>query len=121
MEKLYAVNDDPPLRPHRSRHAADDATRSTSSRRRSELARFLDERALRLLRAPERARGAFGMRMLGAGSNVALGTIERLTGGTFLADLSEFLASFRACTRASSAAPRRCRGCWPRRRRRSCS
>jgi anion-transporting ArsA/GET3 family ATPase len=93
MERLYEVwssgrfdlivLDTPP-----SRHALDFLEAP------GRVTRFVDGRALRLLVRPSVRAGTFGMRLLGGGSNLALGTIERLTGGTFLADLSEFLASF---------------------------
>ena len=93
MERLYEVwssgrfdlivLDTPP-----SRHALDFLEAP------ARVTRFVDGRALRLLVRPSVRAGTFGMRVLGAGPNLALGAIERLTGGTFLADLSELLASF---------------------------
>jgi anion-transporting ArsA/GET3 family ATPase len=56
--------------------------------------RFVDGRALRLLVRPGMRAGRLGMRVLGAGPGLALGAIERLTGVTLLADISEFLGSF---------------------------
>ena len=93
MERLYEVwssgrfdlivLDTPP-----SRHALDFLEAP------GRVTRFVDGRALRLLVRPGVRAGMFGMRMFGSGPNLALAGVERLTGMTFLADLSEFLASF---------------------------
>jgi anion-transporting ArsA/GET3 family ATPase len=93
MERLYEVwsserfdlivLDTPP-----SRHALDFLEAP------GRVTRFVDGRALRLLVRPGVRAGSFGMRMFGSGPNLALAGVERLTGMTFLADLSEFLASF---------------------------
>jgi anion-transporting ArsA/GET3 family ATPase len=93
MERLYEVwssgrfdlivLDTPP-----SRHALDFLEAP------GRVSRFVDGRALRLLVRPGVRAGMLGMRMFGAGPNMALGAVERLTGVSFLADLSEFLASF---------------------------
>jgi len=93
MERLYEVwssgrfdlivLDTPP-----SRHALDFLEAP------GRVTRFVDGRALRLLVRPSVRAGRLGMRMLGAGPNLALAAVERLTGVTLLADISEFLASF---------------------------
>ena len=93
MERLYEVwssgrfdlivLDTPP-----SRHALDFLEAP------GRVTRFVDGRALRLLVRPGVRAGMLGMRVFGAGPNLALGAVERLTGVTLLADLSEFLASF---------------------------
>ncbi|HEY2789108.1 MAG TPA: ArsA-related P-loop ATPase [Gaiellales bacterium] len=93
MERLYEVwssgrfdlivLDTPP-----SRHALDFLEAP------GRVTRFVDGRALRLLVRPGVRAGMLGMRVFGAGPNLALAGVERLTGMTFLADLSEFLASF---------------------------
>ena len=93
MERLYEVwssgrydlivLDTPP-----SRHALDFLEAP------GRVTRFVDGRALRLLVRPGVRAGRLGLRALGAGPNLALGAIERLTGVTLLADMSEFLASF---------------------------
>jgi anion-transporting ArsA/GET3 family ATPase len=93
MERLYEVwssgrfdlivLDTPP-----SRHALDFLEAP------GRVTRFVDGRALRLLVRPGVRAGMLGMRVLGAGPNMALAAVERLTGVTLLADMSEFLASF---------------------------
>ncbi len=93
MERLYEVwssgrydlivLDTPP-----SRHALDFLEAP------GRVTRFVDGRALRLLVRPGVRAGRLGLRALGAGPNLALGAIERLTGVTLLADMSEFLSSF---------------------------
>jgi anion-transporting ArsA/GET3 family ATPase len=93
MERLYEVwssgrfdlivLDTPP-----SRHALDFLEAP------GRVTRFVDGRALRLLVRPSVRAGRLGMRVLGPAPNMALGAVERLTGVTLLADISEFLASF---------------------------
>ncbi len=93
MERLYEaassarfdliVLDTPP-----SRHALDFLEAP------GRVTRFVDGRALRLLVRPGVRAGRLGVRVLGAGPNLALSAVERLTGVTLLADLSEFLAGF---------------------------
>jgi anion-transporting ArsA/GET3 family ATPase len=93
MERLYEawssgrfdliVLDTPP-----SRHALDFLEAP------GRVTRFVDGRALRLLVRPSVRAGRLGMRVLGPAPNIALGAVERLTGVTLLADISEFLASF---------------------------
>lgn len=93
MERLYEVwssgrfdlivLDTPP-----SRHALDFLEAP------GRVTRFVDGRTLRLLVRPSVRAGRMGMRFLGPGPNLALAAVERLTGVTLLADISEFLASF---------------------------
>jgi anion-transporting ArsA/GET3 family ATPase len=89
MEKLYELSqegrydllvlDTPP-----TRNALDflDAPRK--------LAEFIDSRSLSLLMAPGRA----GLRVFGAGANVAFSVMKRATGIDLLQDLGEFFRSF---------------------------
>jgi anion-transporting ArsA/GET3 family ATPase len=59
------------------------------------LSRFVDSAALGLLLAPSRA----GLRLLGRGSGVVLGLIERVTGAALLRELVDFAAAFGGLTR----------------------
>jgi len=93
MERLYEVwssgrydlivLDTPP-----SRHALDFLEAP------GRVIRFVDGKALRLLVRPGVHAGRLSLRALGSAPGLALAGVERLTGMTLLADLSEFAASF---------------------------
>jgi anion-transporting ArsA/GET3 family ATPase len=93
MERLYEVwasgrydlivLDTPP-----SRHALDFLEAP------GRVIRFVDGRTLRLLVRPGVRAGRLSLRALGNTPQLALGAVERLTGMTLLADVSEFLTAF---------------------------
>jgi anion-transporting ArsA/GET3 family ATPase len=56
--------------------------------------RLIDGRALRLLVRPGLRAGRFGLRSLGATTDLAMRAVERLTGVTLLEDVSEFVSAF---------------------------
>jgi anion-transporting ArsA/GET3 family ATPase len=57
------------------------------------LGSFLDGKFLRVLMAPAKAGGRAGMKFLGVGMSLMTGTLGKLLGGQFLADVQTFVAA----------------------------
>ena len=58
------------------------------------MTRFLDGRFLRMVLAPAKAGGRFGVRLVNVGINTFTGVITRITGAELLRDLRDFFAAF---------------------------
>ncbi|HWL36921.1 MAG TPA: ArsA-related P-loop ATPase [Frankiaceae bacterium] len=58
------------------------------------MTRFLEGRFLRLVLAPAKAGGRFGVRVMNVGLNTFTGVITKITGAELLRDLRDFFAAF---------------------------
>lgn len=82
---------------------------------------FLDSRLVQFLLHPAFAGARFGFRLWSRGVHQVFKVLERVSGFSFLEDLSEFLLAIEGMSEGSARGPGGCAVCCSVRRRRSCS